>query len=103
MFADLPDRRRVLIDSATREGMSGAPVVARSIGGYLHENGAFTLGEGISTRPIGVYSGRLATQDDMDAQIGIVWPFPLIERIMDSGVMDTFELNGAFKAQAPVQ
>lgn len=96
LFADETGRRRVLVDSATREGLSGAPVVARSVGSYLSENGALVVGQGISTRTIGVYTGRMASRDELDAQIGIVWPWPLIERIFDTGQPDTFELHCQF-------
>lgn len=100
LFADLPGRRRVLVDSATREGLSGAPVVARSMGMYLREDGGVTAGDALPMRPVGVYTGRLATHDSFDAQLGIVWPFPLVDAIIDNGVVDTFDRDGSFTPRA---
>lgn len=101
LFADEVGRRRLLVDSATRNGMSGAPVVARSVGGYVDEDGSSSLGSGVYQRIVGLYSGRMASQDQLDAQIGIVWPRQLIERIFNSGVRDTFTRDGSFSAREP--
>ncbi|MDX3910889.1 MAG: trypsin-like peptidase domain-containing protein [Sphingobium sp.] len=96
MFADESDRRRVLVDSASREGMSGSPVVARTLGAYVAESGTVTIDQPINMRFLGVYSGRLQGKDTLDAQLGIVWPGPLIDRIIDNGVIDRFKLDGAY-------
>lgn len=96
LFADEPARRRVLVDSASREGMSGAPVFARTLGAYVGEHGGIIMDKPITMRFVGLYSGRLAAQDSLDAQLGIVWPAPLITRIVKEGVVDTFERDGSF-------
>ena len=71
------------IDSTTREGMSGAPVV------YYSKSGAYSTPElalAIADRPIykfvGIYSGRDQGGEDYIAQLGKVWRKELIERII---------------------
>lgn len=93
LFRDEEGSRRMLIDSASREGMSGAPVLLRSIGSFLSDNGAMVVGAQIATKFLGLYSGRLAHTDALDAQLGIVWPVDLIETISKSGVRDSFSLT----------
>jgi hypothetical protein len=77
-----------LIDSASRPGMSGAPVILRSVGMFLKENDAVSTTARPATRFIGVYSGRLHTNDPLDAQIGMVWPRRLITEIIMDGHLD---------------
>lgn len=71
------------IDSTTREGMSGAPVV------YYSKSGAYSTPEfplAIANRPIykfvGIYAGRDQGGEDHIAQLGRVWRKELIERII---------------------
>jgi hypothetical protein len=76
-----------LADTASRPGMSGAPVIRRSWGVHL------TLsGNSIVDRPhskfLGVYSGRLQTKDLLDAQLGIVWPESVVLEIIDGQLLD---------------
>jgi hypothetical protein len=77
-----------LIDSASRPGMSGAPVILRSWGTYVKENDAVGMVAGGVTRFIGVYSGRLHTNDLLEAQIGMVWPARLISEIIAGRIRD---------------
>lgn len=71
---DIESLPKFLIDTATREGMSGSPVYAQINGHYIPEgkegleNAIF--GEG--RRFVGIYSGRLGS-DAFQAQLGIVW------------------------------
>lgn len=71
---DIDDLPKVLIDTATRQGLSGAPVIARLVGYWLPEGTTdqtqATVGEG--RRFLGVYSGRVG-DDEFQAQLGIVW------------------------------
>jgi len=62
--------------------MSGAPVILRSWGTHVKENDAVGMVAGAVTRFIGVYSGRLHTQDVLEAQLGLVWPASLILEII---------------------
>jgi S1-C subfamily serine protease len=77
---DLNDLPVMLIDTATREGMSGGPVIAVKSGGYMTESGDQVLGSS-GSRFVGVYSGRLG-KDEMAAQLGVVWKAVLIEPII---------------------
>lgn len=80
-------RYSMLVDTLSRPGMSGAPVIHRA----MHEAEVETIpldpanpGEGMDCeiqdfrfpvfRFIGVYSGRLHTHSPEDIRLGIVWP-----------------------------
>lgn len=79
----------ILIDTASRPGMSGSPVILRKWDGYSDNNGNTYMGAGDATRLIGVYSGRLSTADPNDAQLGLVWPTFLLEEIIAGKRLDT--------------
>ena len=81
--------RYMLVDSASRPGMSGAPVIRRSWGNHMLEDGAVSMGTGSATRFIGVYSGRLHTNDPNDPQLARVWPQVLLEAIVQVATLDT--------------
>jgi len=65
------------VDTATREGMSGAPCFA--ISNWRHysldrsSNKMKVVENPVSWRFLGVYSGRRNPSDGFEAQIGIVW------------------------------
>lgn len=73
-----------LIDTATREGMSGAPVYAQEVGTWLPEGTSDesqrTFGKGRMF--VGAYSGRVHAEDEFKAQLGIVWKLEAIEQII---------------------
>jgi len=83
------DKPYFLIDTASREGMSGSPVIfkknadvynAKISGGKIIFNQTKIL--------LGVYSGRLGVDkkedpQDLKAQLGIVWPQRVIDEIID--------------------
>jgi hypothetical protein len=79
---DVNDLPCFVIDTATREGMSGAPVIARSIGGYSIIGGGQAMGTGTFNRFLGVYSGRYVGGID-EAHLGIVWKVAVIDQIID--------------------
>lgn len=80
-----------LIDSATREGMSGSPVI-----GYLVSDQAYpdmwwnsaevsdntTIGYQPSPSFLGVYSGRIGVRDLLEAQIGKVWRPETVQQML---------------------
>jgi hypothetical protein len=74
---------KMYIDTATREGMSGAPVYAQESGVWapegkkLPEDWVFGKGH----RFIGIYSGRVG-EDSFLAQLGIVWKEEAITEII---------------------
>lgn len=83
------DKPYMLIDTASRPGMSGAPVIRRSWGTHFLESGNLSIGQGTATKFVGVYSGRLATSDPLDAQLGLAWPASLIEEIIAGKQLDS--------------
>jgi hypothetical protein len=76
-----------LVDTASRPGMSGAPVILRTYGAHLTDSGT-SLTTAPATRFLGIYSGRLRTLDAADAQLGRVWPESLINEIIEAAVRD---------------
>lgn len=76
------------VDTASRPGMSGAPVIIRTWGIHLMESGGMATDNSSATRFIGVYSGRRHTLDSSDAQIGIVWPKYHIDAIITAAKRD---------------
>jgi hypothetical protein len=80
----------LLVDTASRKGMSGAPVIRRSWTNHLMEDGTNRPLDATSrTRFVGVYSGRFHTKNPEDAQLGMVWPVRDIEDILDGAKLDT--------------
>lgn len=81
---------KMYIDTATREGMSGAPVYAQETGfwapegGKIPDDGVFGRGN----RFLGIYSGRVG-DDPFLAQLGIVWKEEAILDIVKRGVKGT--------------
>lgn len=80
-----------LIDTATREGMSGSPVIQRLIvespGNQLLWRAAPTG----DTRFLGMYSGRHIGEIG-EAQLGIVWKRNVIESLLMTAVPGDFDL-----------
>lgn len=66
-----------LIDSRTRQGQSGSPVIVHRAGSYLSESGA-TVFAGDATRFVGIYSGRISDSSDL----GIVWKLSALGEIL---------------------
>jgi hypothetical protein len=82
---DLDGVPKVMIDTATREGMSGSLVLARHdlSGPYTKKDG--TTVQSFRTRldqVLGVYSGRIG-EKDIKAQLGIVWKARVINEIIE--------------------
>jgi hypothetical protein len=77
---------KLLIDTATRKGMSGAAVIAKR-SGLIAPSGSKGLSDtiiGTAERFLGVYSGRLG-DDPMGVQLGIVWKAAVIDDIINGG------------------
>jgi len=66
-----------LIDASTREGMSGAPVIARRKG-IRQTSAGWAMGGGDYIRFLGIYSGRIRR----DSDIGMVWKPNVINEII---------------------
>lgn len=70
----------ILIDSRTRPGQSGSPVVQYTRGGAVAlADGGTGVFAGPIERLVGVYSGRINAQSDL----GFVWKKRLIEEILE--------------------
>ena len=78
----------MLVDTASRPGMSGSPVIRRSWAIHLPKSGGTSVGNPIATELVGIYSGRIASTDPLDAELGMVWPVPLIWEILAAGKQD---------------
>jgi hypothetical protein len=86
------DGKIILIDSATREGMSGSPVFVVDRTSYIK-----TV-EGISERAtaaklIGVYSGRYGAGELETVQLGLCWKTELIDEIIAGKAPGTNKFN----------
>ena len=79
----------LLVDSASRPGMSGGPVIRRSWGNHLVESVVAPRDDTVATKVIGVYSDWLGTKDKQDTQLGMVWPISLVEEIIAVGNRDS--------------
>jgi len=80
------ESQKILIDTATRKGMSGSPVMV------VGTPGSEVLFDG-KEQPInfrsfkfflGVYSGRITGSDELAAQLGIVWKEQVIKEIIEA-------------------
>ena len=82
-FDDLPC---FLIDSRTRAGQSGSPVIFHSTGGMVtFQGGNSQIGGGVVTQVLGIYSGRVNAESDL----GFVWRSRAILEVVCSGVRPT--------------
>jgi hypothetical protein len=78
----------MLVDTASRPGMSGAPVIRRSWTNHMVQPGVVALVDTPLNKFIGVYSGRVPTDHPGEAQIGLVWADYLIHEIIAGSVKD---------------
>lgn len=77
---DYDDLPLFLVDSRTRPGQSGSPVIVYASGGMVPlENGSTAILSGPAERLLGVYSGRINDQSDL----GFVWKTHVIPEIID--------------------
>ena len=79
------DHRFLIVDTASRPGMSGSPVIQREHGQVELEEGHGRIEDGDgdgACRFVGIYSGRFHTNDPSDAQLGRVWPAILVEEVV---------------------
>jgi hypothetical protein len=82
------DPHYILVDTASRPGMSGSPVIRRSWGTHMLRDGGVLGNLGAATTFVGVYSGRLTTNEPSDPQLGITWPVRLVEEIVSGKTRD---------------
>ncbi|MEC2054220.1 trypsin-like peptidase domain-containing protein (plasmid) [Peribacillus psychrosaccharolyticus] len=81
---DIDNLPKMYVDTASRSGMSGSPVVIkerRPVTIMSKKEGEFSR---CYTKLIGIYSGRIGAKDELEAQLGIVWKSDLIPEIIKS-------------------
>lgn len=78
----------IFIDTASRPGMSGSPVIRRSWGIAQLATGDTSMGITTATKFIGIYSGRIEAADPLDAQLGMMWPAKLINEIVSGQLVE---------------
>ena len=71
-----------LIDATTKGGMSGSPVVMR-LTNFLTKSGLYRMDTDMSTRFLGIYSGRIQELSD----IGKVWRPFVIKEILENKLL----------------
>ncbi|MFL1012267.1 serine protease family protein [Flavisericum labens] len=81
---DMDKLPKIFVDTASKRGMSGAPVIYRRTGIHGAHGRIIPKGAIIGTIEgfVGIYSGRIVGKDDFDAQLGIVWKKQVIEEII---------------------
>ncbi|AEE51217.1 hypothetical protein Halhy_3359 [Haliscomenobacter hydrossis DSM 1100] len=88
-----------LIDTASREGMSGAPVIYKRTGVHFKKQaGKVDVKStifGVLWNFVGIYSGRIHGTTELDAQLGIVWKKEVIDEIIEGNTYDV--LSSQFK------
>lgn len=71
----------LLVDTASRKGMSGSPVILRHHGWYAPEGNLDKALIGTVENFLGIYSGRLG-EDELGVQLGRIWKGKVIEEII---------------------
>ncbi len=73
------------LDTATREGMSGSPVIQyrRRAVSFIGNHGQTDF----HAQFVGIYSGRIIPRDFFEAQLGKVWKADCIDEIIDGGCL----------------
>jgi Trypsin-like peptidase domain len=80
---DYDNLPRFLVDSRTRPGQSGSPVLIYAVGGAVPmADGSTAIMSGAVEQFLGVYSGRINDQSDL----GYVWKASVVREIVDTGV-----------------
>lgn len=80
---DLDNLPKFLVDSRTRPGQSGSPVIIHSPGGMTSfANGTARVAATPITNLLGVYSGRINDESDL----GIVWKVQALRDVIDARV-----------------
>lgn len=67
--------KRLLIDTGSRPGMSGSPVIfaGSNVTPLTFDNRTLPVDWPSFQRALGIYSGRISGADEFSAQLGIVW------------------------------
>lgn len=79
-------QRKFLVDCASRQGLSGAPVLSYNKTGRMQVGGMTYVGSGPAIMLHGVYVSRLGGGREFEAQIGTVWSRSVIDEIIEAEV-----------------
>jgi len=94
---DIDKLPKVLVDTATRQGMSGSPVIYQRVGIHVPGPDKSKITDDTSFGRIrgflGVYSGRIGTEDNLKAQLGIVWKESVIQEIIKGKKTGTLDFQ----------
>lgn len=74
-YAALP----FLIDCRSRQGQSGSAVIAHRTSGAVASEQGVSIGGGVMTRFLGIYSGRVNAESDL----GFVWKAAAIRQLVN--------------------
>ena len=83
---DVQNGNRFYIDSKTKPGMSGSPIIQKEEGEFVKNGRNYQFRKG-RLNFIGIYSGRAEIRkDEYEAELGIIWPYkkylmPILESI----------------------
>ncbi|MEY5048147.1 MAG: hypothetical protein RLZZ175_1506 [Bacteroidota bacterium] len=85
---------KIFIDTATRPGLSGSPVIYQRHGVHYDEKVGFNNDSIIGTIRgfLGVYSGRIG-KEEIHAQLGIVWKKEVIDEIIIGNTKGNIEFQ----------
>ncbi|MGQ7863083.1 hypothetical protein ACUN0G_27980 [Pseudomonas sp. 32A] len=79
---------KYLVDSASKSGMSGSPVLYYSPKGAVQVGGMTYRFQTDVAILAGIYVGREGVTEKADPQVGIVWHQSVIDEIIDGGVFE---------------
>ena len=80
----LENRPSFIVDTTSRPGMSGSPVVAIRNGSYWLENDSLIMDGTIGMRFLGIYSGRIDGNQGEESCLGLAWQRLLIDALISS-------------------
>lgn len=81
-FFPIDNKPMFLLDTLTKEGMSGSPVFRRVFGPAAGPDQVINPNSIVRTEFVGVYSGRMASQEFAQAGLGIAWYANRIPKII---------------------
>jgi len=79
---------KFLIDSASKSGMSGSPVLYYSPNGRVQILGSTYQFDQDVAILAGIYVGRIGVQGELDPQIGTVWNSSVIDEIIEAKLFE---------------
>lgn len=91
---DMDNLPYFLVDTATRSGMSGSPVILQRDGLHIPDGELNAQSFWGTIRSfVGIYSGRFEGTDMYQSQLGIVWKSKVIDEIISGKVKGTIDFQ----------